>query len=62
MPGVSAEFGSVPENYLLVDKFGIVAGSSHCEPMLCNNVHWRESEKGALELQSQSRHDPFRRK
>jgi hypothetical protein len=46
MHGVSAEFGSVPENYLLADKFGIVAGSSHCEPMLCNNVHWRESEKG----------------
>src|SRR6185437_12339643 len=46
MHGVSTEFGSVPENYQLADKFGIVAGSSHCEPMLCNNVHWRESEKG----------------
>ena len=46
MHGVSAEFSSAPENYLLADKFGIVAGSSHCEPMLCNNVHWNESEKG----------------
>lgn len=46
MHAVSTEFGSVPENYQLADKFGIVAGSSHCEPMLCNNVHWRESEKG----------------
>ena len=46
MHGVSTEFGSVPENYTLADKFAIVAGSSHCEPMLCNNVHWNESEKG----------------
>ena len=38
--------GSVPENAALADKFGIVAGSSHCEPMLCNNVHWNEKEKG----------------
>lgn len=42
----SREFGSVPENVALADKFGIVAGSSHCEPMLCNNVHWNEKEKG----------------
>jgi hypothetical protein len=46
MHGCSAEFGSVPENVALADKFGIVAGSSHCEPMLCNNVHWNEREKG----------------
>jgi Glycosyl hydrolase family 115/Gylcosyl hydrolase family 115 C-terminal domain len=42
----SAEFGSVPENYELADKFGIVAGSSHCEPMLCNNVHWGRKKLG----------------
>jgi len=46
MHACSAEFGSVPENAALADKFGIVAGSSHCEPMLCNNVHWKENEKG----------------
>jgi len=46
MHAVSKEFGSTPENYLLADKYGIVAGSSHCEPMLCNNVHWKESEQG----------------
>ena len=46
MHGVSTEFGSVPENYELADKFGIVMGSSHCEPMLFNNVHWNEREKG----------------
>ena len=42
----STEFGSVPENVVLADKFAMVAGSSHCEPMLCNNVHWDEKTKG----------------
>ncbi len=46
MHACSAEFGSVPENVSLADKFGIVAGSSHCEPMLCNNVHWKETVQG----------------
>jgi hypothetical protein len=42
----STEFGSVPENAELADKFGIVIGSSHCEPMLYNNVHWNERTQG----------------
>jgi hypothetical protein len=46
MHGISTEFGSVPENYQLAGKYGIVAGSSHCEPMLYNNVKWREAQKG----------------
>jgi hypothetical protein len=46
MHACSAEFGSVPENIALADKFGIIAGSSHCEPMLCNNVHWKEAVQG----------------
>ena len=46
MHACSREFGSVPENAALADKFAIVAGSSHCEPMLYNNVHWNESVKG----------------
>jgi hypothetical protein len=46
MHACSTEFGSVPENIALADEFGIVAGSSHCEPMLCNNVHWNEKVKG----------------
>jgi len=46
MHACSREFASAPENIALADKFGIVAGSSHCEPMLCNNVHWNEREKG----------------
>ena len=46
MHACSAEFASVPENIALADKYGIVAGSSHCEPMLCNNVHWNEKKMG----------------
>jgi hypothetical protein len=42
----SKEFGSVPENAALADEFGIVIGSSHCEPMLYNNVHWNERTQG----------------
>jgi hypothetical protein len=40
MHACTTEFAATPENIALADKFGIVAGSSHCEPMLCNNVHW----------------------
>lgn len=40
------EFGSIPENWQLADQYGIVVGSSHCEPMLYNNVHWNEKVKG----------------
>jgi hypothetical protein len=47
MHACSTEFGSVPENVELADEFGIVAGSSHCEPMLCNNVHWNQRTRGA---------------
>jgi hypothetical protein len=46
MHSISAEFGSIPENVRLADKYAIVAASSHCEPMLYNNVHWNEKEKG----------------
>lgn len=46
MHACTAEFASQPENVALADKFGIVAGSSHCEPMLCNNVHWNEKTQG----------------
>lgn len=46
MHGVSTEFGAIPENAALADKYGIVMGSSHCEPMLFNNVHWDEKTQG----------------
>jgi hypothetical protein len=46
MHACSAEFGATPENAALADKYGIVAGASHCEPMLYNNVHWKAKEQG----------------
>ena len=46
MHACSTEFGSVPENAALADDYAIVAGASHCEPMLYNNVKWDEKQKG----------------
>jgi hypothetical protein len=46
MHGVTKEFHSIPENIVLADKYGIVAGASHCEPMLYNNVHWNPKTQG----------------
>ncbi|MGC3989038.1 MAG: glycosyl hydrolase 115 family protein [Chthoniobacteraceae bacterium] len=46
MHACSAEFGSQPENIALADKYGIVAGASHCEAMLFNNVHWDKATQG----------------
>lgn len=46
MHACSTSFGSVPENAELADKFGIVVGSSHCGPMLYNNVGWKEATQG----------------
>ncbi|HVT71970.1 MAG TPA: glycosyl hydrolase 115 family protein [Lacunisphaera sp.] len=46
MHACSKEFALTPENAALADRYGIVAGSSHCEPMLCNNIHWNEAEQG----------------
>jgi hypothetical protein len=38
-PG-SAEFGSVPGNAEAADRWAVIMGASHCEPMLRNNVYW----------------------
>ena len=46
MHACSTSFGSVPENAALAGQFGIVIGSSHCEPMLYNNVAWKEQTQG----------------
>ncbi len=46
MHEVSREFHSVPENIELADRYGIVAGASHCEPMLFNNANWKPAERG----------------
>ena len=46
MHEVSREFHAIRENVELADKYGIVAGASHCEPMLYNNVKWNPQERG----------------
>ncbi len=46
MHACSTSFGEVPENAALADSYGIVMGSSHCEPMLYNNVKWNGQHKG----------------
>ena len=42
----STSFGTVPENARLADAYGMVIGSSHCEPMLYNNISWNEKTRG----------------
>ena len=42
-PG-SAEFGSVPGNAEAADRWAIVMGAAHCEPMLRNNVYWNPAD------------------
>ncbi|MDO4801948.1 MAG: glycosyl hydrolase 115 family protein [Prevotellaceae bacterium] len=45
-PGSTAFF-KIPGAKELADSFGIVVGTSHCEPMLCNNVgEWDEKKFG----------------
>jgi len=51
MHGCTTEFAAVPENAELADRYAMVAGSSHCEPMLCNNVHWKKSVQGPWNYQ-----------
>lgn len=43
MHEISVEFCAIPENVTLADRYGIVTGASHCEPMLRNNCHWPKS-------------------
>ena len=38
MHEVTGAFNKYPENKLVADSFGIVMGSSHCEPLLFNNA------------------------
>jgi hypothetical protein len=43
-PGAgSSEFSTFPGNAECADKWAIVTGASHCEPMLRNNVFWPKS-------------------
>jgi hypothetical protein len=43
-PGAGAsEFSTLPGNAECADRWAIVTGASHCEPMLRNNVFWPKS-------------------
>jgi hypothetical protein len=46
-PGTPGFF-TVPGNKEMADSFGIVVGTSHCEPLLRNNVaEWNQNQRGA---------------
>ena len=48
MHDVSTAFNELPENKLVADRYGIVMGSSHCEPLLRNNVgEWPKDNPAA---------------
>ena len=43
----SVAFYLTPGNKEMADKYGIVLGSSHCEPMMRNaNAEWKIDGKG----------------
>ena len=45
MHGCSKPFNGFPENKIVADSYAIVMGSSHCEPMLRNNVgEWPKAD------------------
>jgi hypothetical protein len=47
MHGVSVPFYFVPDAKEVADSFGIVIGTSHCEPLMRNNVgEWNVNERG----------------
>jgi hypothetical protein len=45
----STAFNEIPENKVVADRYGIVMGSSHCEPLLRNNVgEWPKDNQAAF--------------
>ncbi len=49
MHEVSLPFNALPANRLVADRYGIVMGSSHCEPLLRNNVgEWPKDNQAAF--------------
>ena len=59
MHDVSVEFGAVPENPILADRYGIVMGASHCEPMLRNNCHWKKEDGEWNYISNQAKIDSY---
>ena len=48
MHDCSTAFNEIPANKLVADRYGIVMGSSHCEPLLRNNVgEWPKDDQPA---------------
>jgi hypothetical protein len=46
MHDCSTPFNAIPENKLVADRYGIVMGASHCEPLLRNNVgEWPKDKR-----------------
>ena len=55
MHGCSKPFNAFPENKTNADNYAIVMGSSHCEPMLRNNVgEWPKAEAANWNYQKKS--------
>ena len=49
----STAFNAVPENRVLADRYGIVMGSTHCEPLLFNNAsEWDKATMGPWNYES----------
>lgn len=47
MHEVTGAFNKYPENKMVADSFGIIMGSSHCEPLLYNNAaEWNKKTMG----------------
>lgn len=47
MHEASTAFNRIPENKVVADRYGIVMGSTHCEPLLFNNAsEWNEKVDG----------------
>jgi hypothetical protein len=45
----STPFNTIPANRVVADRYGIVMGSSHCEPLLRNNVgEWPKDDQAAF--------------
>ncbi len=53
MHGCTRAFNSFPENRVVADDYAIVMGSSHCEPMLRNNVgEWPKDRQAQWNYQT----------
>ncbi|MDE6339199.1 MAG: glycosyl hydrolase 115 family protein, partial [Muribaculaceae bacterium] len=53
MHNCSAAFHSIPENREVADRYGIVTGSSHCEPLMLNTAtEWHRNRYGEWDYEN----------